>query len=172
LIRRILRSETGKRVELLVKREGREIDLTASVGDYEDYRHRTEQDEQWSHPDTPEAQQILRWAGLAVRDLSEAERERIPGQAVLVTRVRSDSSAAAVHILPGTLVHAVDGTPVESAGQFHRLLREAAGRVARLSVTTRTGQQGVMELKLPLLEETGDETAAADELKRVPGVSP
>ncbi|HUF60674.1 MAG TPA: trypsin-like peptidase domain-containing protein [Verrucomicrobiales bacterium] len=176
LIRRILRSETGKRVEILVKREGRELSLVAVVGDYEDYRHRTEQDEQWSHPDTPEAQEILRWAGLAVRDLSETERQRIPPPAVLVTRVRGDSTAAAVRILPGSLIHAVDGTPVASAEQFQRLLRNASGRTARLSVTTRTGQQGVVELKLPIISEpgpkTGEETAAADGVRKAPGASP
>jgi S1-C subfamily serine protease len=120
LITRVQRTRIGRRVPLVVTRQGRQVKLEATIAE--------SQPEPEAGPvqgKTRDIQEVLEAVGVQVRDLSAQER-RLSFSGVVVERV-SSGGLALNRLKPGDLITAVNRYEVRSAKEFYQYLAASAG---------------------------------------------
>lgn len=144
LLRAIRRTQAGEPAEIVLLRGGKELTLSATVGELEEAPAVTTAD-----PDDATKAGSLQKYGLAVRDLGQAEKTRIGMYpAILVTEVVDGSAAANARLQAGCLIHEVDRRQIASAQEFYDYLETAQGATVSLGVTTRAGRSGYTQMRI------------------------
>jgi serine protease Do len=90
--------------------------------------------------------------GVAVLTPELATRYEIEGQAsgLVVTEIENFSAAARYNITPGTRILAVDGQEVRDVAAFRRAVeRKHAGEVVSLRVAFPSGENGILNVRMP-----------------------
>ncbi|MBK1832437.1 trypsin-like peptidase domain-containing protein [Roseibacillus ishigakijimensis] len=145
----IQRTQVGEEVELEVWRFRENLDLVATIADYDEWRS-SNLGQDSERPPT-DSREVLQRVGLLVRELSVLERMR-GGQGVLVVDILPDSLAAEAGVLEGDLILAINGRRMLEATQLlARLISSAPSRETELVI--RRGPQA-LKVTLPRLQES------------------
>jgi len=137
----------GKKVDLLVYRDGEELHKRVTLGE------RTISGQAVAGPDgeqEPEGQEI-EWLGLQYQDLTPADRENhgLPEdiRGVWVSGISPTSPLADQNVIPGDIISEVNGKQIDSVGAFESAVASArSGSHLRLyirRIDPRSGQQTV-----------------------------
>ncbi len=109
----------GKRVPLVVLRDGRRLNLAVTLGP----RDQTALASADRGPTEPRGEQL---AGLKVREMSAEEKDQADVKnGVLVVEVQEGSAADDAQLAPNDVIEEIGGKPVTDAAAFARLLKEA-----------------------------------------------
>lgn len=147
LITLIQRSRVGREATLQVWRRRQQLEFTANIVDYDEWRRVSAQRKK----DTPLAddREILARIGLQVRDLSVLERMR-GAQGILVVGILPDSTAAAAGVRPGDLILEVNQRRAVEAGDL--LARIAASATIQETRLDLRRESESLIVTLPKLE--------------------
>jgi serine protease Do len=142
----------GKRVQMVVLRDGKRVPITVTLGE----RTAEAVAAMNRQPGEPGGDQAMpgveSLGGLTVRNLSEDEKgEAEVKSGVLVTEVADGSPAESQGIQPDDIVEEVGGKPVENTAEFRRLMQAVKSRGANRTavlLVNRNGNTRFVALKL------------------------
>src|SRR5262249_17239074 len=116
LQRHVTKTVVGTKVTIRVIRDGRERDLTVTIGDQPDTT-------KIAKAETGETEYAF--AGVAVQDLDRdtAQELRVKGetQGVVVTAVEADSGAEKAGMIRGDVIREINRQPVKSVKDFEKV---------------------------------------------------
>ena len=113
---------SGRRVPIVVLREGKRIPLTVGLTD----RDEKVLAENANPPSPAELPQAKTSGGLAVRELTNEEKSNLKiSNGVMVTDVQNGSAADDAGLQTGDVIEEIGGKPVASSAAFTKLLRDA-----------------------------------------------
>ena len=143
LQRAVTRSSVGSKATITVMREGREKDLTVTIGELPD-------NPQVAKAETGPSEQPL--AGLAVQELDRetAQELGIKGkiQGVVVTTVDPDSDAERAGLMPGDVIREINRKPVTSMKDFDRAASDLKKGQTVLVLVNRRGASLYLSAKI------------------------
>ncbi len=117
LQRLVTRTPLGSKVPMKVSRDGREREITATIGEQPDTA-------KIAKAETAEAEQYA-FAGVAVQDLDQQTAKELglkgKPQGVVVTDVEPDSSADKAGLMPGDVIREINRHPVKSVKEFQKM---------------------------------------------------
>lgn len=135
----------GRKVPLVVLRDGKRIPLTVTLTDRDD---RLMAGPGRDVP-TPQAEATL--GGLTVRELTADEKAQMNLETgVKITAIEDDSIAESAGLEVGDVIEQVTRRPITTAAEFSAAMKAAKtqGRPAVLLVTTKEGQQRFVPIRL------------------------
>ena len=138
-LNRIRRLKAGEQVKLGVFRQGQTLELRAVIAERPDTTTLELKSEI-----TASGQAIAESLGVAVRDLTAAERSAFgldaDSPAIVITEVKPGSEASQ-RFLAGDLIHAINRNPVRTAAEFHDLLGSLPKREQSVIILSRRGHR-------------------------------
>ncbi len=144
LQRLVTRTAVGSKVPLKVIRDGREQELTVTIGEQPDTT-------KIAKADSGEAAEYA-FAGVAVQDLDPdtAKELGLPGkpQGVVVTSVEPDSSAEKAGLMPGDVIREINRKPVKSVKDFEKLSSDVKKGENVLILVNRRGSSLFLSAKI------------------------
>jgi serine protease Do len=143
LQRAVTRGSVGSKATITVMREGREKDLTVTIGELPD-------NPQVAKAETGPSEQPL--AGLAVQELDRetAQELGIKGkiQGVVVTTVDPESDAERAGLMPGDVIREINRKPVTSMKDFDRAASDLKKGQTVLVLVNRRGASLYLSAKI------------------------
>jgi serine protease Do len=124
LVTLVQRTRIGRRVPLTVTREGKQVNLEATIAESQPEVEPAEQAP--SQSKTRDAAEVLEAVGVQVRDLSPQERQVIGVSGVVVEQV-SDTGLAYGRLKPGDLITSVNRNEIRNSSDFRGHLAASAG---------------------------------------------
>ncbi|MBI3708018.1 MAG: DegQ family serine endoprotease [Proteobacteria bacterium] len=159
LPRYVASTPIGKKVEMVVWRDGKRQTITATVGEMPE--DPSEQQVK-GKPETPKPQAgkdgvlSIPGAGLTVSSLTPALRERFAiedeSKGIVVTEVKQDSPAAEKGLRPGDLIIEADHKPVRTPADLGKLIDEGRKAGAKSLLLRVENPQQLRYIALPLAE--------------------
>ncbi|OAN51402.1 serine protease [Paramagnetospirillum marisnigri] len=163
LPRYVAGTSIGKKVDLVIWRDGRKQTVSATVGEMpEDPADKLAKG---AKPDQPKASQgkdgvlAIPGTGLTVSSLTPALRERFgiddENKGIVVTEVKPDSGAAEKGLRPGDLIKEADHKPVGSPADLGKLVEDGRKAGAKSLLLRVENPQQLRYVALPLAEGKG-----------------
>jgi len=127
LITLVQRTRIGRKVPITVTREGKQLNLEATIAESQPEVENAQQQQQQSPQQgkTRNDAEVLEAVGVVVRDLTQQERRLLGVNGVVVDRV-SGNGLAFDRLKPGDLVTSVNRNDVRNSFEFYRQLAAAA----------------------------------------------
>jgi len=140
-------TQTGRRVPIVVLREGKRVPLTVSLSE----RDETVLAQNTNPPSGAELPQAHGVGGLTVRELTAEEKQNLGVDGgVMITQVQEGSAAEDAGLQPNDVIEEIGGKSVASSATFARMLKDArtANKKNAVLLVWRDGDTRYVPLRL------------------------